>query len=224
MIRSMSLYPRWWRRRYGEEMRALLELAPPTARDRLDLARGALDAWLHPPEPSRVPIVAALVGGGLWTIIAARVAAQPVPPDWPGYLVEIVPLALLAAVGMLVAVVGAALRQSDARWRTARLNVVLAILGHGGWVIALAGTAVGVVDAVTLGAAQSAAMLAGGAIGLGLIRAGDERIGSLVLIAAGAMLVPSVGAWLVFGTSWTAVGMVHVVERSAWFDLHPAAS
>ncbi|MEO8437488.1 MAG: hypothetical protein ABI562_03455 [Chloroflexota bacterium] len=220
----MSLYPRWWRRRYGEEMRALLELAPPTARDRLDLARGALDAWLHPPEPSRVPIAAALVGGGLWTIIAARVAAQPVPPDWPGYLVEIVPLALLAAVGMLVAVVGVALRQSDSRWRWARLTIGLAILGYGAWIFALVGTAAGVVDAVTLGAAQTAAMLAGGAIGFGLIRVGDERVGPLVLTAAGVMLVPWVGAWLVFGACWTAIGMVLMVERSARFDLHPAAS
>ena len=33
------------------------------------------------------------VGGGLWTMVAARVVSQPVPPDWPGYLIEVVPVA-----------------------------------------------------------------------------------------------------------------------------------
>ncbi|MEP6638031.1 MAG: hypothetical protein ABJC39_01660 [Chloroflexota bacterium] len=218
----MWLYPRWWRRRYGDEMRELLELAPPTELDRVDLARGALDAWLHPPEPSRVPLVAALVGGGLWTMIAGRVLAQPVPPDWPGYLVEIVPFALLAAVALFVAVVGAALRLGDVAWRPARSTIGLAVVGYGAWIVALAGTATGVVDGVTLGAAQAAALIATATIGTVLVRGGDTRVGLPVLIAAGAMLVPWVGTWLVFGSCWTAIGIVLAVERAAWSDAHRA--
>ena len=55
------------------------------------------------------------------------------------------------------------------------------------------------------------------AIGL-LVRTVDERLGSLVVLAAGAMLLPWAGAWLVFGTCWTAIGLVILVDRSLWFD------
>ena len=129
MTGVLRLYPRWWRRRYGDEMRALLEAAPPRRGHRRDLMRGALDAWLHPPEPSHVPAFAALLGGGLWTMIAARVVSQPVPPDWPGYLIEVVPVALVAAVFLLVAVVGIALRAADAHGRWTALAIVAAL----GW-------------------------------------------------------------------------------------------
>ena len=40
-------YPRWWRERYADEVLALLEDRPPSRRDRLDLARGAIDAHLR---------------------------------------------------------------------------------------------------------------------------------------------------------------------------------
>jgi hypothetical protein len=56
--RLVDLYPRAWRDRYGAELLALLEERPPSARDRLDVLRGALDARVHPqlagpaaPEP-----------------------------------------------------------------------------------------------------------------------------------------------------------------------------
>jgi hypothetical protein len=58
MSRLVDLYPRAWRERYGDELRALLEQRPPSVRDRLDVLRGALDARIHPqlagptePEP-----------------------------------------------------------------------------------------------------------------------------------------------------------------------------
>ena len=56
----------------------ILEERRPGPRERLDLARGAADAWLHP-HRFRVPALAALVGGGLWTFAAAAVIAQPTP-------------------------------------------------------------------------------------------------------------------------------------------------
>jgi ATP-dependent Clp protease ATP-binding subunit ClpC len=50
--RLLALYPAWWRRRYGEEAGAILEEAPLTVQGALDIARGAVDAWLcqRPPR------------------------------------------------------------------------------------------------------------------------------------------------------------------------------
>jgi hypothetical protein len=45
---ALNLYPVAYRRRYGEEMRTLLEDQPATARTALDLIRGALLAHVHP--------------------------------------------------------------------------------------------------------------------------------------------------------------------------------
>jgi hypothetical protein len=214
---ALRLYPRWWRRRYGDEMAALLEKATPRRGDRRDLLRGALDAWLHPPEPSHVPAVAALLGGAIWTMIAARVASQPVPPDWPGYMADIVPLALLAAIFLLVAVVGIALRAADAHGRSTAIVVIVAIAGYIAWIGAIAGTIGGTADLVALWVAQTVAMVATVAVGV-LVRTVDERLGSLVVVAAAAMILPWSGAWLVFGTCWTAIGLIILVARSLWFD------
>jgi hypothetical protein len=56
MSRLLALYPRAWRRRYGDELLSLIAIRPPNARDQLDLVLGAIDAHLHPelvtPEPS----------------------------------------------------------------------------------------------------------------------------------------------------------------------------
>jgi hypothetical protein len=41
------LYPRWWRARYGDEFQMLLQERGLSAAVILDVARGALDAWLH---------------------------------------------------------------------------------------------------------------------------------------------------------------------------------
>jgi hypothetical protein len=213
MTRLLGLYPRWWRDRYGDEMRALLELAPPSPHDKVDLARGAMDAWLHPPEPSHLPALAAFLGGGLWTVAAAGVMVQPVPPDWPGYLTDVIAMALVAVGALLVAIVGIALRAADREGRATRLAVGLAIVGYGGWFVALAATATGAADAVTLWAAQATAMIATAAVGAVVIRAGDDRIGSLVLLTAAALLVPWTVMWLVFGACWTAVGVILFLER-----------
>jgi hypothetical protein len=44
----LRLYPRQWRRRYGEEMRALLASEKPSLRSVADLLAGAIDARLNP--------------------------------------------------------------------------------------------------------------------------------------------------------------------------------
>jgi hypothetical protein len=199
--------------RYGDEMRAVLETGPLRSRDWLDLVRGALDAWLHPATPSRVPAFSALLGGGLWTVAAAAVVSQPVPPDWPGYLADIVPLALVAVVLLLVATLGCLLRAGDDGGRAVALAAGLTVIGYLAWTAALAGAAVGQTDNVTLAAAQTLAMLATTLVGAVLLRAGDESVGLLILVGAVAMLVPWTPAWLVFGAGWTAVGILLEMER-----------
>jgi hypothetical protein len=47
--RVLALHPLAFRRRYGQEMRALLEQTPARAATVLDLLRGALVAHLRPP-------------------------------------------------------------------------------------------------------------------------------------------------------------------------------
>jgi hypothetical protein len=208
----LALYPRWWRERYADEMQALLELAPIRPRDRLDLIRGALDAWLHPPLPSWIPGAAALVGGGLWTVLAAGVLAQPVPPDWPGYLLDVVPLAILSGASLFVAFVGLAIRAADAAPRAAIMAVALLAVGFGSWLAALLATAVGIADGATLGAAQALAMIGAIAIGILLIRVGDDRLGVLAVIGSGVMFVPWTGSWLIAGAAWTAIGIDLLVQ------------
>ena len=44
----LSLYPKRWRERYGDEFAELLAERPPSLRDRLDIVAGALDARIHP--------------------------------------------------------------------------------------------------------------------------------------------------------------------------------
>ena len=79
MSRLVRLYPPAWRDRYLDELEDLLADRPPTLRDRIDLLRGAFDAWIHPQlvaRPSRqndedsgsrrFAGVAAVIGGGLW--------------------------------------------------------------------------------------------------------------------------------------------------------------
>lgn len=210
----IGLYPRTWRDRYGDEMAALIEARRLRRRDRIDLVRGALDAWLHPPEPSRVPVIAALIGGGLWTIAAAAVVFQPTPPDWPGYIVEIVGLALVAAGFLLVATLGCSLRTGDRAGRAMAVAVVLTIAGYLAWIGALAATAAGVLDPPSLAAAQTVAMLGTTLVGATLVRAGDQAVGLLVMLGPIAMLIPWTVTWLALGASWTAVGCVLGTERS----------
>jgi hypothetical protein len=140
-----------------------------------------------------------------------------VPPDWPGYLNEVVPFAVVAAVFLLIAVVGIALRAADRHGRLTALAIAVALVSYGAWIVTMGGTLGGTVDPGGLWATHMAAMVATVVIGL-LVRTTDERLGSLVILAAGAMLLPWAGAWLIFGTCWTAIGLVILVDRSLWFD------
>lgn len=71
----LSLYPKAWRERYGEEVADLVASRPVRLRTVADLAGGAGDAWLHHrrlpgTRPLRLPLAAVLVAGvyGLWLL------------------------------------------------------------------------------------------------------------------------------------------------------------
>jgi len=214
MSSLLKLYPGAWRSRYEDEMDALLDDRPPGVRERVDLVRGALDAWLHPATPSRVPAGTALVGGGLWTVAAAGVITQPTPADWPGYTADILWLALLAAGFLLVATLGCALRAGGRGRRPGTAAVALTIFGYLAWIGALAATATGGLDGPGLAGAQTLAMLGSVVVGVVLLRAGDAAIGFLILVGSCGMLLPWTGTWLVLGISWNAVGWQLMLERS----------
>lgn len=79
MSALIRLYPRAWRERYGAEFEELLAERPPTARDRLDIVLGAIDARLTPqvspervvrraPVTARLAGAAAIAGGLTWSL------------------------------------------------------------------------------------------------------------------------------------------------------------
>lgn len=79
----LRAYPRRWRDRYGEEMRALLAERQPGWRDLLDLARGCIDARLHRLVRPPAQLVAAMPRREVVMSVPARptygaVNSQPV--------------------------------------------------------------------------------------------------------------------------------------------------
>jgi hypothetical protein len=86
----LSLYPRSWRERYGEEFAELLAARPPSLGDRIDIVRGAVDARLHPQvrgsEDDRLPDrfgIAPL--GGLFAFAGALLIAANGPVQYDEY-------------------------------------------------------------------------------------------------------------------------------------------
>ena len=51
-------------------------------------------------------------------------------------------------------------------------------------------------------------------VGILLVRAGDEPIGAIVATAPVLLVVPSTLGWLAFGTMWTVIGLIALVQRS----------
>jgi hypothetical protein len=213
MTGLLRLYPRWWRERYGPEVALLLADGPARRGDRADLLRGAVDAWLHPPAPSRIAGATALIGGGLWTVMAAGVVFQPVPADWPGYMVEVLGAAVVSVAFLLVALLGIAIRGFDIAGRPMCVLAWATIATYLAWLAALVGAMTSTVDGPSLAAMQTLAMVTTAVIGVALIHLGDEPIGVLVLVAGVTMLIPMPAMWLAFGAVWTAIGLVLVIER-----------
>jgi hypothetical protein len=205
-LAMLRFYPSRWRARYEDEVRALIEDRPTRGRDVLDLARGALDARLHPPVPSRVPAVAAIAAGGVWTVWSLLILTAPAPPDWPGYVQEMLLSALAVVAVLVLAVAGAWLRLGDDATRFERVSIGLALAGYGAWFVMLVAAMAGIAYGAPTAVASTAAAVGTMFVGFSLMTVDDTRVGALVAIAGVGLLVPYTIGWLVFGLGWVAAG------------------
>lgn len=208
----MSLYPRAWRARYGLEVEATLEAAPPSLRDRVDLVRGALDAHLHPAVPSPVPVAAAVTASALAVAHAIAVGVQPVPTEWPAYLDDALPLIIGAVVALVPVLVGLWLKLGDADGRLGRVGVTVAVIGHVAWLLALLAAATRVTYGPVTAAAAAVAMVGTALLGVALVGHRRPLLGALVAAAALAGLAPPALGWPAFAAAWTGVAIVLLVE------------
>ena len=202
----IALYPRDWRRRYGEELAALLETGGLSAWDRIDMIRGAVDAHLHPSQPSMLPVVAAVGAGGLASAHAIALAAQPTPLDWPGYFIDALPLAILAVALLVPSVIGLWLRLGDADGVLGRLGIVVALAGHGAWLVALVAAALHIEYGPLTALAATVAMVGSAMLGIALAGSGAAVLGVLLVGAALAGVAPSALGWPLFAAAWSAIG------------------
>lgn len=208
----IALYPKPWQRRYGDELAAVLEAGGLSARDRLDVFRGAVDAHLHPSQPSPLPVILAISAGALATGHAIALAVQPVPPDWPGYLVDALPLAMLAVALILPALAGLWLRLGDADGPFGRLGIVLGLAGHAAWLTALGAAALRVEYGPLTAVASTVAMAGTAMLGLALVGARAATLGGLLVGASLAGIAPPAIGWPTFAAAWTAIGFRLLID------------
>jgi hypothetical protein len=210
--RYVALYPRAWRERYGAELQAILEAERLGLRARVDLVRGALDAHLHPPVPSPLPVAAALTASALAVAHAIALATQPVPTDWPGYLDDALPLIIASVLALLPVLVGLWLRLGDGDGPLGRLGLMLAVVGHLGWLVALLAALTHVAYGPLTAAASTVAMAGTAALGIALVGHARVLLGVLLAAAALAGVAPPGLGWPAFAAAWTGVAIVLVLD------------
>lgn len=203
----LRLYPRAWRDRYEAEMLAVLEDRPLGVRTRLDLLGGAVDAHVHPMEPPATPVVASVVAGVAWIVAGLTAATQPLLPDWPGFLVETLPVGLIGAIAGVRILLAVGRRSGLGGPRGTGLALAIAIVGHVALILTLAIALAGGTYGAITGAALSIAGVGTMLVGLVRARAGDHPVGEAVLIAGAAMLIPSPIAWPFAGAAWIALAI-----------------
>ncbi|MFL5686684.1 MAG: hypothetical protein ACJ77D_11580 [Chloroflexota bacterium] len=201
----IRLYPRAWRDRYEDELLAVLESRSFTRRTKVDLVRGALDAHVHPLTPPSPPFVAALIAGTAWIVTGLASSLQPLMPDWPGFLLETIPIAVIGAVAALRSVAQATRRFGlDAPPRTT-LALAIALIGNVLWIVALVAAALGGPYGAITGATGAVAAVGTALVGVVRPRGDDHATADCLLIAGAAMLIPSPLAWVLAGGAW--IGM-----------------
>ena len=211
----LALYPRWWRDRYGDEIALILESRPPDLAARIDLLRGAFDAHLGGPDMGSMPgwaAAAALLAGGAWTIAGVASVGAPTPPDWPGYLVSTLPVALLGVAALLMAILSVSRLAWSSNRSSLEVAVVGALAGYLLWAAALVVAAIGGPYGAVTAIAHSLAAIATVGMGLVLLRAGAHPIGEILLVAGAVMLLPTPAAWVVAGALWTGLGLWQIVD------------
>ena len=188
-------------------MGAVLEDRVIDLRTRLDLVRGALDAHLHPIEAPATPVVASVIAGVAWIVAGFAAATEPLLPDWPGFLVETLPIGLIGAVtgGRVLLAVGR--RSGLGGPRGTGLALAIAIFGHGLLILTLVVALLGGTYGAITGAALSIAGIGTVLVGLIRARADDHPASEALAIAGAAMLIPSPVAWPLAGVAWIALAI-----------------
>jgi hypothetical protein len=210
--RFVALYPRPWRDRYGDELQEVLEQDGSGFRTRLDLIRGAIDAHLHPAARSPIPVVAALSASAFAAAHAIGLASQPVPTEWPGYLEDALPLIIASVAFLIPALIGLWLRLGDADGALGRVGVLLAVVGHAAWLVALLAAAARFGYGPLTAAAASTAMVGTAALGVALVGRSEVVLGLVVATAALAGVAPPALGWPLFAAAWTLVAAILVVD------------
>jgi hypothetical protein len=205
--RLAALYPRAWRARYGDELEALLEGTRLGFRERVDLVRGAIDAHLHPAQPSPLPVLAAVTGSALATSHALVLAAQPTQTDWPGYVADALPLAIGSVAALVPALVGLWLKLGDADGAFGRIGLVLAVAGHGAWLVALLAAVAHVEYGSLTAAAATVAMAGTAALGVALVGRSRVVLGLLLAVAGLAGIAPPALGWPLFAGAWSVIAL-----------------
>ena len=203
----LRIYPRAWRERYEDELHEVLGLRRLTIRSRVDLARGALDAHVHPLTQPAPPTVASLIAGMAWIVAGLASSLQPLMPDWPGFLLETIPLGVVGAVASARTVAQTARRSGLAAPHGTTAALVVALVGHALWVVALVAAAVGGPYGAITGATGALAAIGIVLVGAVRARAEDHPAAELLLIVGAAMLIPSPAAWILAGGGWVALAV-----------------
>jgi hypothetical protein len=142
----IALYPAHWRRRYGEEFRAVLEMRPLGPFDVADVVLGALDARLTRSRRGeatghdgghnvmlRIGGFGAIVGGVLWFSGMAALSADDTAPALWGAV------AILGNLALLVALAGLSAFQAHRHPRLAWAAFAIPAFGTIASVVGLAG-------------------------------------------------------------------------------------
>ena len=206
----LRLYPARWQHRYATEMDALLADEPPGMRARLDLAVGALDAHLHPWWVPAWPVAAAAAGGVAWTFAGAVALGQPVPPDWPGYLQETLPVFLAASPLLLLATLGASTRLGPWDPVAVRAGRPIAVVGWVAWMVLLVAAVANLGAGAPLAFAATASAAGILLVGIALLGAGDWGAGGALLVAALVLVIPAPWSAAAFGVAWTAAAIAEL--------------
>ena len=210
--RYLGLYPRAWRERYGDELEALLEEERVGLRTRFDLVRGALDAHLHPAVPSRVPVLAAVTASALAVAHAIALATQPVATEWPGYLDDALPLIAGCVAASIPALIGLWLKVGDADGAFGRFGVLLAVVGHVAWLVALLGALLHLAYGPLTAVAATLAMTGMALLGVALAGRGRVVLGVFLAAAGLAGLAPPAWGWPAYAAAWTGVALAVVLD------------
>ena len=201
----VRLYPRGWRDRYEDELLGVLESRTFTWRTRIDLVRGALDAQVHPLAPPGPPVVAALIAGVAWLTAGLASSLQPLLPDWPGFLLETLPVGAVGAFAALRATAQTARRSGLGAPHGTTLALAIAVVGHVLWIIALVVAAFGGPYGAITGAMGAIAAIGTVSVGIVRSRADDHPAAEVLLIVGATMLIPLPAAWIVAGGAWVAL-------------------